>query len=62
MEARADAAEAGAAAVLVWGFPTTQRLVTKQPRAWVIALQFLFFVALLHLHHEEHVPFLYFQF
>ncbi len=51
-----------AAAILIWALPTTQRLVTKQPRSWVIALQFLFFVALLHLHHEEHVPFLYFQF
>jgi alginate O-acetyltransferase complex protein AlgI len=50
------------AAIVVWGFPTTQRLI-KNPRAtWVLGLQLLFLLALLHLHYQDHVPFLYFQF
>ena len=50
------------AALVVWGCPTTQSLVTRCPAWWTIPLQALFVIALLHLHYEEHVPFLYFQF
>lgn len=52
----------GTAAILVYGFPTTQSLVQRARLAWVIPLQLLFLLALIHLHHEDQVPFLYFQF
>lgn len=47
---------------LVWFAPTTQDLVKRLPIFWVLALQFFFLWALVHLHFEDHVPFLYFQF
>ena len=54
---------AGAAAIaVVWFAPTTQELVKKASPWWALALQPLFLLALLHLHYEDHVPFLYFQF
>ncbi len=49
-------------AVVIWGFPTTQRLLAKPPSWWAIALQLLFPLALAHMHFEQNVPFLYFQF
>ena len=52
----------GFGALIVWGLPTTQRLVREPPYAWVLVLQFLFPLALAHMHHEQNVPFLYFQF
>ncbi|MCA8980189.1 MAG: MBOAT family protein [Planctomycetes bacterium] len=52
----------GIAAIVVYGFPTTQSLVQRARLAWVIPLQLLFLLALIHLHHEDQVPFLYFQF
>jgi alginate O-acetyltransferase complex protein AlgI len=51
-----------AGALVIWLTPTTQRLIERPRAAWSLALQPLFFIALLHLHHEDHVPFLYFQF
>ena len=54
---------AGAAAVgIIWFLPTTQQLVQRARLAWVIPLQLAFWAALVHLHHEDQVPFLYFQF
>ncbi len=50
------------AAAVVWGFPTTQRLIQRPRSPWVFGLQLLFLLALLHLHYQDHVPFLYFQF
>ena len=50
------------AAIVVWGFPTTQRLIKNPRTMWVLGLQLLFLLALLHLHYQDHVPFLYFQF
>ncbi len=52
----------GIGAVVVYAFPTTQVLIQRARLAWVIPLQLFFLWALLHLHHEDHVPFLYFQF
>ena len=52
----------GAAALIVWSLPTTQRLLAKPPLWWVLSLQLLLPVALAHMHHEKNVPFLYFQF
>ncbi len=54
------AAVAGAA--VVWLFPTTQQLVARARPAWVLSLQVAFLLAVLQLHYEDHVPFLYFQF
>ena len=51
-----------AGAVVLWVFPTTQALLRRLPSWWVWVLQPLFLWALIHLHYEEHVPFLYFQF
>ena len=51
-----------AAAGIVWFAPTTQKLVPRPRLAWVLVLQLLFLLALLHLHYQDHVPFLYFQF
>ena len=52
----------GVGVVLVYAFPTTQALVQRARLAWVLPLQLLFLIALAHLHHEDQVPFLYFQF
>jgi alginate O-acetyltransferase complex protein AlgI len=52
----------GIAFLVVWGLPTTQALVHRPRPAWILALQVLFLLALVHLHYEDHVPFLYFQF
>jgi alginate O-acetyltransferase complex protein AlgI len=51
-----------AAALLVWGMPTTQALVHRARARWTLPLQAAFLLALIHLHYEDHVPFLYFQF
>jgi len=51
-----------AGAIAVWGFPTTQELIHGAKARWVIPLQVMFWVSLFHLHHVDHVPFLYFQF
>jgi alginate O-acetyltransferase complex protein AlgI len=51
-----------AAAGVVWSLPTTQQLIQRPPKMWVVALQVLFVMALVHLHYEHNVPFLYFQF
>ncbi|MFT5052095.1 MAG: alginate O-acetyltransferase complex protein AlgI [Chlamydiales bacterium] len=51
-----------AAAIIVWGLPTTQRLLREPPLWWAISLQLLLPLALVHMHHEQNVPFLYFQF
>jgi len=51
-----------AAAVVAWGFPTTQAQLQRARVAWVLSLQALFALALAHLHYEQNVPFLYFQF
>jgi alginate O-acetyltransferase complex protein AlgI len=50
------------AALLVWGAPTTQRLAHRANAVWVVPLQLVFLLSLVHLHHQHHVPFLYFQF
>ncbi|MFT5051405.1 MAG: alginate O-acetyltransferase complex protein AlgI [Chlamydiales bacterium] len=50
------------AAIVVWGLPTTQKLVARPPLRWAGALQVLFPLALAHMHYEQNVPFLYFQF
>jgi alginate O-acetyltransferase complex protein AlgI len=52
----------GIAALIVWKLPTTQRLVADPPLWWVISLQLLLPLALAHMHYEQNVPFLYFQF
>jgi hypothetical protein len=46
----------------VWALPTTQALIQRVSLWWALALQLVFLLALLHLHFEDHVPFLYFQF
>ncbi len=50
------------AAVVAWGFPTTQERVHRASAPWVLALQPIFLLALVQLHYENDVPFLYFQF
>ncbi len=49
-------------ALLIWATPTTQDLVTRLPRWWIWTLQIFFVLALFHLHYEDHIPFLYYQF
>jgi len=53
---------AALAVPILWGLPTTQVLVQRTPRLWVIALQPVFLLSVLQLHYQDHVPFLYFQF
>ena len=50
------------AAIIVWGLPTSQTLVTRGARVYVLAIQVAFILAILQLHYQSHVPFLYFQF
>jgi len=50
------------AALVVWSFPTTQERVFHSKLSWVLALQPIFLLALVQLHYENDVPFLYFQF
>ncbi len=52
----------GLAALVVWLCPTTQSLIQRARTLWVLVLQVLFLLALVHLHYEHNVPFLYFQF
>jgi alginate O-acetyltransferase complex protein AlgI len=52
----------GVAALILWGLPTTQRLLRAPPLWWTVSLQLAFPLALAHMHHEQNVPFLYFQF
>lgn len=51
-----------AAAICVWGLPASQMLYTRLRPAFVMALQPCFLVALVHLHYQLDVPFLYYQF
>jgi alginate O-acetyltransferase complex protein AlgI len=51
-----------AGVILTWAFPTTQALAARSRLPWVLALQVFFALAVLHLHYENHVPFLYYQF
>ena len=50
------------AALVVWATPTTQELLRAARGRWVLPLQVAFLLALIHLHHEDQIPFLYFQF
>ena len=49
-------------ALVLWFAPTTQRILRDPHPAFALALQLPFLLALVHLHYEDHVPFLYFQF
>jgi alginate O-acetyltransferase complex protein AlgI len=51
-----------AGALVVWGIPTTQEFLKAPRPRRILALQALFLLALVHLHYQDHVPFLYFQF
>ncbi len=50
------------ASIVVWAAPTTQQLVARAHPTLAISMQPVFILTLLHLHHEHHVPFLYYQF
>jgi len=50
------------AAVVVWVLPNSQTLMARGSRSWALALQPCFALAVLHLHYQDHIPFLYFQF
>ncbi len=50
------------AAMVIWALPTTQTLIERASVWWTLPLQAAFVIALFHLHFEDHVPFLYFQF
>jgi len=50
------------AIVVTWALPTTQALIRRASLWWSLPLQAAFLLALVHLHFEDHVPFLYFQF
>ncbi len=50
------------ALVAIFWLPTSQQLASRDRLAWVILIQFAFFIAILQLHLKDHVPFLYFQF
>ncbi|MGE3175058.1 MAG: MBOAT family protein [Planctomycetota bacterium] len=52
----------GCAAVLVWALPPSHRLIGRGSPWFVLLLQALFALAILHLHYQDDVPFLYFQF
>ena len=50
------------AACIVWMLPNSQTLMARGSRSWALALQPCFALAVLHLHYQDHIPFLYFQF
>jgi alginate O-acetyltransferase complex protein AlgI len=50
------------AAAVMWLTPTTQQLVHRARHLWVVPLQLIFLLAIVHLHKQDNVPFLYFQF
>jgi alginate O-acetyltransferase complex protein AlgI len=50
------------AAIVVWGFPVSQSLYARWRPAVAIAMQPCFLLALVHLHYQLDVPFLYYQF
>ncbi len=50
------------AALVVWCMPTTQERLRRFQPAFIVFLQLAFVIALLHLHYQGHVPFLYYQF
>jgi alginate O-acetyltransferase complex protein AlgI len=52
----------GAAAFIAWFCPTVKSIVEKDRLGYVLLAQALFLHALVHLHWEDFVPFLYFQF
>jgi hypothetical protein len=49
-------------AIIIWGFPTSQRLIFRSSPLFTAFVQPLFILAVLHLHYTSHVPFLYYQF
>ena len=49
-------------ALVVSVFPTSQANAARDRLPWVLFIQLLFLVAVLQLHTQDHVPFLYFQF
>ncbi|MEZ5974108.1 MAG: MBOAT family O-acyltransferase [Planctomycetota bacterium] len=49
-------------AIVLWTLPTTQKLLYRAPLVWAVPLQAAFWLALIHLHYVNDVPFLYFQF
>jgi hypothetical protein len=49
-------------AAVLWLTPTTQVLAHRARNVWVLPLQLIFLLAIVHLHKQDHVPFLYFQF
>lgn len=51
-----------AGVVITFALPTSQQLAARDRLLWVIGVQLAFFIAILQLHAEDHVPFLYFQF
>ena len=52
----------GIGAFVLWCMPTTQERLLNLRTGYVLLLQALFILALLHLHYQDHVPFLYYQF
>jgi len=51
-----------ACALVVWTLPTTQAQVARARAGFALALQPVFLLSLVHLHYQDHVPFLYYQF
>ncbi len=49
-------------AVVIWTLPTSQRLAARASPVVALGMQPVFLVAILHLHYQSHVPFLYYQF
>jgi alginate O-acetyltransferase complex protein AlgI len=50
------------AAALVWFAPASHEVVPKARLTFALALQVLFLLALVHLHYQDHIPFIYYQF
>ena len=50
------------AAVVTWAAPNSQRLIGRANPLFILVLQVLFLLALMHLHYQDDVPFLYFRF
>ncbi|MAG56404.1 MAG: membrane-bound O-acyltransferase family protein [Planctomycetes bacterium] len=52
----------GVAVLIAFGLPASQALSARDRLWWVIVVQVLFLIAIMQLHYQSHVPFLYYQF
>ena len=53
---------AATAVLWTWGAPSTQVLIPRIRASHILLVQIVFIITILHMHFQDHVPFLYYQF